>query len=347
MKIARIDAHWLRNIPIQPPPFRSEPSTESALLFEVETDDGLIGWSMAGYANQLIVEFVKHQAAPFLMGEDPLRTELIHRKLRKSFKINHMGAFLTSAISVIDIALWDLKGKALGKPVHHLLGGARDSVPVYITHGAAYGGVSRYEVDELAAEAKYLVKLGNRFLKNTVARQDVADPEDDAIRMRAIREAVGPEIRLAMDGNYLMSAPQAVELCQRTQELHIAFLEEPALENDPLVSAEIRRKTTIPIAAAQNWKYDARDFLLADAVDILQPNVANDGGVTGALNVAALAKAFRVPIGHGNGSGPHNIALQCGLAEGQIVEYHFHKWMAYNAIFAHVPQPGKWHAAPD
>jgi L-rhamnonate dehydratase len=340
MKIARIEAHNLQNIPIEPPPFRKVPNVEDALLIEIETDDGHIGWSVSGYANPGLVDFLERQVAPVLKGENALLIERVRLKMQKQFGERTLGRVLTNALAAVDIALWDIKGKALGMPVHHLLGGARDKVPVYITHGAAYHGAPIYSEEELAAEAAHLVKLGNRHLKNTVGRQpEGPNPDDDYNRMKAMRDAIGPDIGLAMDGNCRMTAAEAVRLCQITEELNISFCEEPVLENDPLLLAELRSKTRIPIAAAENHKFFARDLLSAGAVDILQPNVNNDGGYTAGIRIAAMARAYNTPIGHGNGNGPHNIALQCGLSNGAMVEYHFHKWMQYNAMFEEVPQP--------
>jgi len=341
MKIGRVRAHNLQNIPIQPPPFRKLPNVEKAIMVEIETDDGLIGWAMGGYAHPVIVDFINKNVAPAIIGEDPMLIERIMMKLAKTFIFvqRDLGRAMVSGLAMIDIALWDIKGKALGRPVHHLLGGARDKVAVYITHGAAYGGAPTYSREELAAESKHLVDLGNVHLKNTVARQDVIDPDDDYMRMKAMREAIGPDIKLGMDANARMTAQQAIRLCQMCEELDISFIEEPCLDNDPRLLCELRAKTKVPVAVAENHKYSTRDLLIADALDILQPNVNNDGGYTAGIRIAGMAKAFNKPIGHGNGAGPHNIALQAGLANGALVEYHFHKWMAYNAIFENVPQP--------
>ncbi len=212
-------------------------------------------------------------------------------------------------------------------------------MPVYVTHGAAYDGAPVYSREELAAEAAHLVKHGNNHVKNTVGRQAIPDPKDDYLRMKAMREAIGPDVKLSMDGNLRMSIAEAIKLCNLCEELDIAFIEEPVYYNDPSVLAHLRSRTTIPVAAAENEKFSARDLLVAGAVDYLQPNVNNDGGYSHGLRTAALARAFNIPLSHGNGNGPHNIALHAGVINGGLVEYHFHKWMAYNAIFEHVPQP--------
>lgn len=341
MKIAKVEAHYLANIPIKPPPFRELPNKEQAILMEIATDDGLTGWAMGGYCHPIVVSFINLYARPVLMGEDPVLTERIAHKLWKQFIFSQrdLGRALVSALSMIDIALWDIKGQALGCSVHHLIGGAVDRIPVYITHGAAYGGAPVYSIEELTAEAKHLIGMGNSHLKNTVGRQAVPDPDDDYRRMAAMREAVGPDVALAMDGNARMTAIQAIRLCELCEDLDIAFFEEPALDNDPRIMVALKAKTTIPMALAENHKFSIRDLLLADAVDIVQPNVNNDGGYTAGIRIAGMARAFNKPISHGNGAGPHNVALQAGLSNGTAVEYHYHKWMAYNAIFEDVPQP--------
>ncbi len=338
----------LANIPIQSPPFRKEPSSADVVVVEIETTDGIIGYSLA--AGRIVADLINHDFAPILKGENPLLTERTWERMTSGAKSKNWqsgrllgkppisGAELR-AVSALDIALWDIKGKALGQPVHHLLGGASDRVPIYATHGAAYGNVPRYETEELAAEAVRLVESGNRFLKNTVGRKAVPDPEDDFNREKAIREAVGPDIQLAMDGNCRMSVPEATKLCKLVEPLNMAFIEEPVYGNDPVLLAELKSRTYVPIAAARRDHVSARDLLVKDAVDILQPNVNNDGGFTAALKIAGMAQAFNKPLGHGNGGGPYNAALQAGLANGVIVEYHFHAWMTWNVVLQEVPQP--------
>ncbi|AYM14731.1 MULTISPECIES: mandelate racemase/muconate lactonizing enzyme family protein [Agrobacterium] len=338
-KIARIEAHKLQNIPIQTPPFRTLPNNEGALLLEIETNDGVIGWATSGYTHPVAIDLINKYLTPAILGTDPFRTEHIPMLFDRHTFDRPLGRVLVSALAMIDVALWDIKGKTLGKPVHHLLGGARDRVPVYVTHGAAYAGAPAYTPEELAAEAVHLVKMGNTHLKNTVGRQPTPDPREDYLRMKAMRDAVGPDIQLSMDGNLRMSIAEAVKLCTLCQELDISFIEEPIHYNDPANMAHLRSRTTIPVAAAENERFSALQLLQAGAVDFIQPNINNDGGLTAALRTAALARAFNIPLSHGNGNGPHNIALHAGVANGGLVEYHFHKWMAYNAIFKDVPQP--------
>ncbi|MBK4217917.1 mandelate racemase/muconate lactonizing enzyme family protein [Paracoccus caeni] len=337
--IAKIEAYTLKNIPITPPPFRELPKTEGALLLRVETNDGVVGWSTSGYTHPVAIDLINKYLAPRLIGEDPFRTERLPTLFDRHTNERPLGRALQSAMAMIDIACWDIKGKTLGKPVHVLLGGARDRVPVYVTHGAAYDGAPVYSAEELAAEAAHLVMLGNTHVKNTVGRQRIPDPKDDYVRMAAMRDAIGPDIELSMDGNLRMNLAQAAELCDRCHELNISFIEEPIHYNDPANLRDLRQRARIPVAAAENEKFTALQLLQAGSVDFIQPNINNDGGLSAGVRIATLARVFNVPLSHGNGNGPHNIALHAGVQNGGLVEYHYHKWMTYNALFEEVPQP--------
>ncbi len=339
MKISEVRGYFLKDVPVTPPPFRNVPNVESKCLVEIRTDEGLVGWGQCGHAHPSVVEFVNGWLAPTILGPPALLTDRIWNGMFRSFNERHVGRQLVSAVSGVDVALWDIKAQAANLPLHQLLGGNKDDAEVYMTHGAAYGTAPVYSREELAKEAKALVDQGFRHLKNTVGRQPIPDPHDDYEREMAIREAVGPDIKLAMDGNLRMTLPQALLLCKLTEEdVGISFLEEPMLDNDVHLMRQLRQKTIVPIAAAINNRNTARDLLVNDAVDILQPNCCNDGGYTAALAVAAMARGFNVPLGHGNGHGPHNLALQAGLANGSIIELHYHNWMAYKAIYQEVPE---------
>lgn len=352
MKIEHITAYYLTNIPVETPPFREVPNRNSSVLLEIKADTGHVGWARCSNSHPIVVDFLNTFLGPELVGQDPFQITKVKNRLALGSGIGSGKGGLSSlhrgAWSAVDIALWDLKGQFFGKPVHHLFGGARDHVHVYITFGVPYGKEPEYSVEELVAEAKHWVSKGNKALKTVVGQkvrgQEVnPDAREDYRRLAAVREAVGPDIRIAVDGAYGMSLPETIRLCEAIRELDIAFLEEPLYENDPLLLAHLRSRTSIPIAAAETPRYSARQYLAAHAIDILQPNVSNDGGYTAGLGLAAMAKAFNTPIGHGNGSGPYNIALQAGVENGAEVEYHQHVWFAFNAIFDGVPQPEDGH----
>src|SRR5690606_24568437 len=156
--IDRITLHNIRGVPITPPPYRDRPKTEGALLLEVETNDGVIGYATSGYAHHAAIHLMTEWVAPRILEAkaDPFRTDYIASLFDRHTWERALGRMFTIVLSMVDIACWDIKGKTLGKPIHHLLGGARDRVPVYVTHGAAYEGAPPYSREELAAEAKFL-----------------------------------------------------------------------------------------------------------------------------------------------------------------------------------------------
>jgi L-alanine-DL-glutamate epimerase-like enolase superfamily enzyme len=297
--------------------------------------------------------FIEHQAAPFLLGKNPLLTDEIWLAMLRKFGGKHGVTAHAGALAAIDVALWDLKGKALGLPVWRLLGGAQDRVQAYVSFGLAGPNTSLglgepYTIDELVQEARYLVDQGHPKLKTGVGRADPPDPDEDAARMAAVREAVGRDGRVLMDGACRMPLQDALRLCKLCEPLNVVFFEEPVPLNDPRLLGELRRQTTVPLAAnpsGYRWAY--RELLQHDAADFLQPNVTQIG-VTEAWKIAEMAQAFNRQIANGNGGGPHNLHLQAGMANGWGVEFHYHNWMLYQAVFQRVPAPKNgWVTPPD
>jgi L-alanine-DL-glutamate epimerase-like enolase superfamily enzyme len=350
MRIARVEAIQLTNIPTTPPPFRKAPADARLGILEIETDDGCVGY---GITRSGAGGFIEHQAADVLRGKNPVLTDEIWQELVVRFGRRGDAGPHAADLAAIDVALWDLKGKALGLPVWRLLGGAQRRVEAYVSFGVAGPNTSNaheapYSVEELAQEARYLVERGHPKLKTAVGRADVPDPDGDAARMAAVREAVGADGAILMDAACRMAFPDALRLCTLCEPLGVTFFEEPVSRNDPRLLAELRRRTAVPLAAnpsGYRWAY--RDLLLHDAADFLQPNVTQIG-VTEAWTIAEMAKAFDRQIANGNGGGPHNLHLQAGLSNGWGVEFHYHNWMTYQAVFKRVPAPQDgWVTPPD
>lgn len=347
MKIVRVEASYLTNIPTTPPPLLEGPDRARVVIAEVETDDGVIGYGMTGGPwPQSIVEFINHQAKDLLMGQDPLLTERIWQQMFRTYNQRYQTGLWSSAMSAVDIALWDIKGKALGQPVWRLLGGAQNPVPAYITFGLA-----DYDNERLVGAAKHWVQQGHNKLKMVVGViGNSQDPEADAQRVAAVRDAVGPKVELMFDANYLMSYHHALRLCRLTEPLNITWFEEPVYGNDALLLADLRRATSIPIAAGQNegHRFRHRELLLHRSVDILQPNVVNVGGYTEAVKVAAMAQAFNVPIANGGAWPCHNMHLQAAMSNGWRVEFHYLSWMMYEAVCQSIPRPVEgWVTVPE
>ena len=306
-----------------------KPNQEAATYFEVETASGLIGHGISAISDPRAVANITNElVAPAVVGENAMDHEAIWSKLYWRLTPRGQTGLATHAISGVDIALWDLKGKALGVPIASLLGGARKEVPLYVTFGPAF--LSR---DELVDVAKAMTAQGFTHLKMVVGqaaleRRDSRPLEtvidEDVARVRAVREAVGPDVNLYIDGNCNFDFPSAERLVRRLEPYRIAFFEEPLMQNDVRLMADLRRRTGVTLAAGQNegMAFRFRDMLVAEAVDYVQPNVMITGGFTQTVKIAGMASAFNVAIANG-GAGPlQNMHVHAGLWNGGFCEWH-------------------------
>jgi L-alanine-DL-glutamate epimerase-like enolase superfamily enzyme len=257
--------------------------------------------------------------------------------------------YAAHALAAIDVALWDIKGKAFGQPVWRLLGGARQRVPVYATFGFGF-----FDREQLAAAARLWVSQGFRRLKMTVGnealrRRDARPLADvireDAARVEAVREAVGPDVELFIDANCNLDLHHATRLVEMIKPCDISFFEEPLTQNDALQMAQLRRATGIALACGQNegLLFRFRDLLLREAIDYAQPNVVISGGYTQCLKIAGLAAAFNVPVANGGAWGFHNMHLQAGVANGSLVEHHYLAVELCRQIYRDLPDPADGH----
>ena len=347
MKIRKVTC-WLLRIPFTFPLVK-ETQYAMANFVEVETDDGLKGHSLSTYPlRHGIREFINREAAPAIEGMDPLRPEEVRNKLFWATARKYFHGAWNCAASLIDIALWDVKGKALKQPIWKLLGGAHSQLPAYITFG-----LPRYSIDELIEVARMLIAQGQTRLKMVVAKgsnpydEILGEPTDadilqDAERVRALREAVGPKIELMMDANKGANFTQALRLAKLCEPYNLTWFEDPVLQGDPRLMARLRSQTTIPIAAGSTATSDLmylREYLMREAVDYLQPNVRDIGGYTQGLKAAAVAQAFNVPLAMG-GNYPHiNMHLHGGVPNGGRIEFHWQGWKCVEALFDNAPEP--------
>ncbi len=347
MRIERVQAFPLA-VPVQISLIGLRKDTVlSVCLVRVDTDEGLTGWGLTAITEEEVVAAaIDEVIAPAIVGLDPLRHEAIWDRLYWLLSPRGQTGYASHAIAAVDIALWDLKGKALGQPVWRLLGGARDRVPVYTTFGFGF-----FDRDQLAEAARHWVAQGHRRLKMVVGhhalqRRDEPRPIDaviaeDVRRVRAVREAVGPDVGLYLDANCSLDAYHALKLARSLRELDIAFFEEPITQNDATRLADFRRQSGMAVAAGQNeglaWRF--RDLLAADAVDVLQPNVAIGGGYTQVAKIAGMAAAYNVPIANGGAWTHHNMHLHAGLANGTLVEYHYVAVLVCERIYGALPVP--------
>ncbi len=355
MKIAKTTAHTLR-VPYQFPLIKE---TQHALttFVEIETDDGLKGNAFSVYPQRYSVsDLINREVAPVIAGMDPMRPEQVRTTLFWKIANKHFMGIWSMAASMIDVALWDIRGKALKQPIWKLMGGAREKCPIYITWG-----LPRYSREELVESAKLFIADGHTQLKMAIAASAnptdnmYGEPTDDDIlediaRIRHVRKALGDKVTLMVDANKNAKLPQAIRVAKGVEDCNLAWFEDPVLKADPRLMAKLRRETTIPIAAGSSGTYDLsylREYFINESIDICQPNVRDIGGFTGALHAAGLAQAFNIQLEMG-GNFPHiNMHLHAGVPNGGRVEFHAGGWKIGEALFDGMPAPVKgWVTMP-
>ena len=341
MKIVRVEASALR-IPVGFELLGVDHREITSLTYvAVETDTGLVGHGITGITQaRPVAEAINSVLGPILIGQDPILHERLWHIMSWTATPWAQSGYASHAISALDLALWDIKGKAFDEPVWRLIGGARSGVPVYATCGFSF-----LDDDQLVEAVRRVVAMGFAGIKMQVGRpgRDERKPHppveqivrSDAARIARVREALGPGLEIAVDAGVRLDLPSARRLCQMIEPYDIAFFEEPILQNDVLLMAQLRRETTIPITAGQNegLAYRFRDMLMAGAVDIVQPNLIITGGLTQCLRIAGLAAAFNTPISNGGGAPHYNMHLQAGLQHGTAVEWQFNSAAACQAVF--------------
>jgi L-alanine-DL-glutamate epimerase-like enolase superfamily enzyme len=355
MKIAKTAAYTLR-VPYEFP-LIAEKQHALVTFVEIETDDGLKGHAFSSYPLRYsIAEFINREAKDVIAGMDALRPEAVRTALYvKLANKLYMGVW-SCAASMIDIALWDIKGKAFQQPIWKLLGGARERCPIYITFG-----LPRYSREQLVEVGKQLIAQGHTQLKMAIAagvnptNHMYGEPTDedileDAARVRHVRESLGEGFTLMVDANKNAKLTQAIRFAKLVEPYRLEWFEDPVLQADPRLMAQLRRATGIPIAAGSTGTSDVstlREYFLNESIDIAQPNVRDIGGFTGGLRAAALAQAFNIQLEMG-GNYPHlNMHLHAGVPNGGRVEFHLGGWRVYEALFDGAPAPAQgWIALP-
>jgi D-galactarolactone cycloisomerase len=300
MKITSVETYLLR-VPVDP--YRYGASSKgwigdrSSLLVRLCTDAGIEGWGEGGQTGppELTKVVVDHTLAPLVMGEDPFASARLWERMYDVTRDYGQKGVVVGAISGVDIALWDLKGRALGVPVYTLLGGPfRTAVVPYATGMYYKQGRDRAEqVRILQDEAQGYVAQGFSAMKMKIG---FWDPREDIALVGAIRKAIGPGIRLAVDANHAYNAYTAVEVGRGIQHYDISWFEEPCLPEDLQGYLEVKARLPIPISGgeAEYTSFGARELLARRAVDIIQPDTCGCGGITECMRIAALARAFGV-----------------------------------------------------
>ncbi|HET6467924.1 MAG TPA: mandelate racemase/muconate lactonizing enzyme family protein [Geminicoccaceae bacterium] len=291
------------------------------VLVRITTDDGTVGWgeSHHGQNPTAMAEVVEKGLGSLILGADPLDSEGIWARLARQQVVTHgLGAGSVIALSGIDIALWDLKGKLMGQPVYRLLGGAPKRLRAYA------GGLSLgfKPVDELEREVRALVDRGYTAIKLRVGDH----PKRDAERVGHIRHAFGDELDIAIDAATRYSQLDIPDVLAYCEKHRVYWLEEPFTPDDIGAYAELRRRTAIPIAAGENHytRQAFRDLLEARAITIAQADCTKAGGISEVRKIADMAGAWHVWMAphtsHSVLSAAANVHLLCAIQNGLIYE---------------------------
>ena len=264
-----------------------------AVVVKVTTDEGIIGWGEAhhGRAHTAVAKLIETTLRQLIVGMDALSTTEVWEKLYRAQLASHgMGAGACLAISGIDMALWDIKGKALKQPLYRLLGGAMKAIPAYA------GGVSLgYQPEaELVTEARKSLEQGYKAIKLRVGDA----PSRDIARMRAVRKALGDDLVILTDANIGYQLEDVRRVMPALDELRAGWLEEPFPAHDYRSYREAKLLGRTPLAAGENHytRFEFNRVIEDGAITILQPDLSKCGGITEALRIAALASSWKLPI---------------------------------------------------
>jgi L-alanine-DL-glutamate epimerase-like enolase superfamily enzyme len=299
MKISRVHTQViemsgeksLTGLPTQPPltPF---------VTLQLETDEGIegIGVSFTFFSSPLVsaLKSAIDGLGALTIGEDPMVKEALLSKLRDAAGGTGPGGVFMLAFSAIDIALWDIRGKALNQPLWKLLGGARQRVPAYAS-GAIPRGLSNPEAERAA---RSLADAGFRQIKMQLGLPGEHSPAKELERARIVRQSVGPGIQLMVDMNQRWRVEQAVDMARRLEEVDFFWLEDLTSHEDYAGQARIRDATATPIAGGEYvWGIvPFRHLLESRALDILIIDALRVGGITQWLKVAGMAEAYNLRV---------------------------------------------------
>ena len=268
--------------------------TREFVTLELGTDQGLVGLGLTFFGAALTpaLKVAVDTLAGLVVGDDPSNTEAIAAKLRRAAGSSGPGGIFSLALSAVDIACWDLKGKAAGKSVCALLGDLRDRVPTY-----ASGALMRqHPVDYLVKAGPRLVDMGFRQMKMQCGSEPTVAGSVE--RVRVMREVIGPDIDLMCDINQLWSVHHAIDVGNRIADYHLFWLEDPTAHDDYRGLARIADALVTPIAAGE-YHYGIvpfRHLLEARSIDIVMIDLLRAGGITQWMKIAGMAEAFNLPV---------------------------------------------------
>ena len=318
MKITEINTFILR-VPLGKRYFYSSQCVfpeRNSLIVQIKTDKGIVGWGEGGQYGppEPVAACINFVIKPLILNEDPREPVKLWEKMYAFTRdFGQKGTYI-EAISAIDIALWDIQGKSLGVPIYRLLGGAfRKGITAYATGCYYHSEDSQHfsiDTEGLKAETLSYIKAGFNMIKIKVGLLSI---EEDLKRIIAIREAIGPNIKILIDCNHAYNSSTIISFGRVLEKYNIGWVEEPVPPEDKEGYKRVRNALKIPIAGGEceYTRYGFRDLIINGCVDIIQPDLSVSGGFSEFLKIHALASSFNILlIPHVWGSG---IALASAL----------------------------------
>jgi len=289
------------------------------VVAQIATDEGIsgLGYSLVfgggGGGATAALAYLEERLKPLLIGEDPLAVERLWEKMYRGDRGVRRVGIAGMSLSALDIALWDIAGKAAKLPLFKLWGAVTDTIDCY-----GSGGWAKYADKDLVAEAERYAAMGCRYYKMKIHDPD---PAVNRKRVETVRKALGSGVRMMVDVNQKLDVVANIRQARMLEDFDLVWYEEPVLSDDNAACAEVARSIRIPVATGENHytRYEFRDLIERNAARYLMPDVCRANGFSETLRIARLAAA------HGVAVSPHvvyeiSIQIAGALSNGFLVE---------------------------